>query len=510
MTKEKVPMTDGIRRIVALSVLLLGTGLLWVAGRSTNDAENAKNDQEATLAANRERAASNDPRLKGAYRFEQGGWVYVHLQGDPSTVGYQHGFLLAPEIEDAFPAISTGMTHSTKRDWSFFREAARVMLWPKIDEEYQQELQGIAEGLNARAGSQLDVYDIVAMNAFEELPDYYVPWLDKREKTANAPNLKSPGNCSAFVATGSWTKDGKIVIAHNNWTNYMNGERWKIIFDIEPKNGFRMLMDGMPGVIASDDDFGINSDGLMVTETTITQFEGWDPNGKAEFVRARKALQYAGSIDEYTKIMLDGNNGGYANDWLLGDRKTGEIAQLELGLKAYKLWRTKDGVFAGSNWARDSKVIKLDTPQFNPNDLESSPNARRVRWEQLLKENKGKLDVTLATQMLGDHFDSFQKKEEANERTLCGHVDASTRGVAIWAWVPNYPGGAVQGKASDSTMAQQLRLVARMGHPCGETFYAKPFLATHPDYAWQEPYLRDMPAGPWTEFHAGEIPVPQQ
>jgi len=85
------------------------------------------------------------------------------------------------------------------------------------------------EGLNTRAGSNLDVYDIVAMNAFEELPDYYVPWLNKRERAANPPNLKSPGNCSAFVATGSWTKDGKIVIAHNNWTNYMNGERWRII-----------------------------------------------------------------------------------------------------------------------------------------------------------------------------------------------------------------------------------------------------------------------------------------
>src|SRR5207244_2579261 len=95
------------------------------------------------------------------------------------------------------------------------------------------------------------------------------------------------------------------------------------------------------GVIASDDDFGINRDGLMVTETTITQFEGWDPNGKAEFVRARKALQYAGSIDEYTKIMLDGNNGGYANDWLMGDRKTGEIAQLEMGIRAYNRARSR-------------------------------------------------------------------------------------------------------------------------------------------------------------------------
>ena len=105
-------MSDGIRRIVALSVLLVGTGLLWVMGRSNNDEANAKNDQEATLAANRERAASNDPRLKGAYRYEQGGWVYVHIEGDPASLGFQHGFLLAPEISDAFPAISTNMTAS--------------------------------------------------------------------------------------------------------------------------------------------------------------------------------------------------------------------------------------------------------------------------------------------------------------------------------------------------------------------------------------------------------------
>jgi hypothetical protein len=503
-------MSDGIRRIVALSVLLLGTGLLWVGGRSANDAEVVERDKKETLRLARERAGANDARLKGAYRYEKGGWIYVHLQGAPSAIGYQHGFLLAEEIEDAFPAVSTGMTHSSQRDWAFYRQAAREMLWPKIDEEYKEELQGIAEGLNARTGSKLDVYDIVAFNAFEELPDYYLPWLNKQQKTANAPNLKSPGNCSAFVATGSWTKDGKIVMAHNNWTNYVNGERWRIIFDIKPKNGYRFIMDGFPGVIASDDDFGMNSDGLMVTETTISQFEGWDPNGKAEFVRARKALQYADSIDEYTKIMLDGNNGGYANDWLIGDGKTNEIAQLELGLKAYKLWRTKDGVFSGSNWARDPKVLKLDTPLFNPNDAETSPNARRARWEQLLNENKGKLDVELAQKLLGDHFDSYQKKEEANERTLCGHVDASARGVSIWGWGANYPGGAVQAKAADSTMAQQLRLVARMGHPCGEDFHAQPFLAAHSDYAWQKPYLRDMPAGPWTEFHAGEIPVPER
>jgi hypothetical protein len=497
-------MTDWVRRTAAIFLVILGGATLWWAGNKASTSAAADDRMVATIAPAHAPTAGSDPRLEAASRFEAGGWIYVHLEGDPATMGYQHGYLLAPEIEDAFAAVSAGMVHSTERDWGFFRKAAREMLWPKIDAEYQQELQGIADGLHARTGSTLDVDDIVAFNAFEELPDYYVPWLNKQQKAARAPNLKSPGNCSAFVATGSWTKGGQIVMAHNNWTNYMNGERWRMVFDIAPKNGYRILMDGFPGVIASDDDFGINSEGLMVTETTITQFEGWDPHGKAEFVRARKALQYASSIDEYTKIMLDGNNGGYANDWLLGDRKTGEIAQLELGLKAYRLWRTKDGVLAGSNWARDPEVLKKDAPDFEPNNNETSPNARRQRWDQLLKENKGKIDVELAKRMLGDHADSYQKKEEPNERTLCGHADGSARGVQQWVWGPYFPGGAVQGKATDAAMAKQMRMVARMGHPCGGDFLAKPFLAAHPEYAWQAPFLQDMKAGPWTEFRSGQ------
>lgn len=131
---------------------------------------------------------------------------------------------------------------------------------------------------------------------------------------------------------------------------------------------------------------------------------------------------------------------------------------------------------------------------------------RRARWEELLKENKGKIDVALAEKMLGDHADTAQKKEEANERTLCGHVDGSPRGVREWDWQPYYPAGAVQGKATDARMAKEMRFMARMGHPCGGDFLAKPFLATHPEQAWQEPYLRDMKAGPWTEFPSGQAP----
>src|SRR5579871_2855219 len=158
------------------------------------------------LACGAAGASSSDGRLQKAYRFQKGGWIYVHLEGSPSEIGYQHGYLLAPEIADAFNAVKFEDTRRTKRDWAFFRQTAREVLWPHIDPDYQQELQGIADGLNAH-GVKLDVYDIVALNAFEEVPDYYVPILDKQQARVDAPRLVSPGNCSAFVATGSYTKN---------------------------------------------------------------------------------------------------------------------------------------------------------------------------------------------------------------------------------------------------------------------------------------------------------------
>ncbi|HYA61850.1 MAG TPA: hypothetical protein VED66_01525, partial [Candidatus Sulfotelmatobacter sp.] len=63
-------MSDVARKIIALSILIIGAGLLWAGRRSYNDAEAAKSEMDSTIAYARERAAANDPRLKGAYRYE--------------------------------------------------------------------------------------------------------------------------------------------------------------------------------------------------------------------------------------------------------------------------------------------------------------------------------------------------------------------------------------------------------------------------------------------------------
>ncbi|MCW5978055.1 MAG: peptidase C45 [Bryobacteraceae bacterium] len=438
-----------------------------------------------------------DPRLDRAYKLEpRNGWTFVHLEGAPSEIGFQHGYLLAKEIEDGYKVIIFETEHDTDKDWEFFRRAAREVHWPRIEREYREEMQGIADGLKAR-GVKFDVWDVAAVNAWLEWGGY-VKLYDK-EHGKQPPSTVTPReSCSAFVATGSYSKDGRVVMAHNAWTSYMDGQRWTMVFDIAPRSGHRILMDGYPGLIHSADDFGVNAAGIMITETTISKFSGYDPKGVPEFVRARKAMQYSASIDDFARIMREGNNGGYANNWLVADRKNGEIGSLELGLKNTELRRTKDGYFVGSNFPVNEKLAREET-DFPLDNMSLSPNARRVRWTELMEQNKGRIDVEAAQRFLADHWDSYENKEAPSERTLCGHVDLSPRGVPDWQ--PPYGiAGAVQNKAIDSRLAEGMSLVVAAGHACGRDFHAAEHLAKHPEFAWQKGVLRDMPSRPWTPF----------
>jgi hypothetical protein len=443
------------------------------------------------------KAGAKDDRLKGAFRKPADhGWIFVHLEGSPAARGFQHGYLLSAEIQDAKRAVELSATHDTSENWSQLRAVAEKISWPKIPAEYRQELEGIAQGLKAK-GVKLDVLDLVTLNEWMEFPYYY----DSLHKQQSTPVTSSvPEHCSAFIATGGYTKDGRIVIGHNNWTDYLTGSRWKMIFDIAPESGHRFIMDGGPGLIHSADDFGINDAGIMITETTISSFHGFDENGVPEFVRARKAMQYSESIDDFARIMKEGNNGGYANTWLIGDRKTNEIGRLELGLKNVTLDRTKDGYFVGSNFPINPKLIAEET-DFPIDDPNTPNQVRHRRWDQLMAEYKGKIDVEAGKRFETDHYDVITKEIDPNERTLCGHIDKSSRGLKGWQG-PFAPAGAAEAKVADSAMAEKLSFAAGMGHPCGIAFNAKQHLKEHHEYAWQSGLLEDLKANAWTVVSA--------
>lgn len=439
-------------------------------------------------------------RIDKASRADKNGWIYLHLEGSPADMGYQHGYLLYKEIDTMLKVMAYYLPYSSKKDWAFYRSASARFLWKKIDKEYQDEIRGIAEGLQAH-GLKYDTLDITALNANIELAQYYVPGLMDKIKPGSGDN-KAPGNCSAFIATGRYTKDGKIVIGHNNWTDYIIGERWNVIADVVPEKGNHILMDCAPGYIHSGDDFVITSNGILITETTITGFKGFDTTRTPEFVRARKAAQYSKSIDDVIRIMSTDNNGGYANDWLIGDTKTNEVAKLELGLKTVKVWRSKDTAMIGSNFPSDPALIKTETT-FDVNDKTTSPNARKLRMEKLVcLDYKGKLDAENGKTIEGDTFDALQGKNAYNRCIIDGHIDQDPKGCPEWSEGPYFPMGAVQGKVTTAALAGKMQLWAHMGHPGGTDFLAAPFFKQHPEYNYQAKYLRNMKSYPWTLFAA--------
>src|SRR5215475_6760475 len=98
---------------------------------------------------------SKTDALAKASRFERNGWIYIHLEGSPEEIGYQHGYLLAREIDESLRVLKKYLPRTTKRDWQFYRNAAHEIFWKKIGDEYRKEIQGIASGAYAR-GVKID------------------------------------------------------------------------------------------------------------------------------------------------------------------------------------------------------------------------------------------------------------------------------------------------------------------------------------------------------------------
>jgi hypothetical protein len=105
-----------------------------------------------------------NPRLLKAHRSDKAGWIYVHLEGSPRDIGYQHGYLLANEIDTTIQAVSYWLRHETPYSWAFYRKAAKNFLWNKVDPEYKDEIDGMVEGLRAKH-KKYDSLDITAYNA---------------------------------------------------------------------------------------------------------------------------------------------------------------------------------------------------------------------------------------------------------------------------------------------------------------------------------------------------------
>ena len=232
--------------------------------------------------------------LARAEHHDKNGWVYLHIEGQPQERGFQHGYLLAKEINEAVLIVKREWEHDTAMDWPWLVAKAKAIFAGKIDAENLAEMGGIAEGMSA-AGVPTTRDEIVAYNGAGELGFYWWPAVKDKIDGKAEPDRQA---CSALIATGRMTADGGIVLGHNTMFPYVESF-WRLILDIQPAKGHRILMQSAPGMIQSGTDFFITDAGLVGAETTISGFKGYDEKGTPEFVRMRRATQDAAGIDQW-------------------------------------------------------------------------------------------------------------------------------------------------------------------------------------------------------------------
>jgi hypothetical protein len=451
-------------------------------------------------------------------RFDRNGWVYLHIEGGASERGHQHGFLLKPELERIFRSLRYLTYWNTGKKWEFFVEAALSLMSDHLPEELLSEMIGIADGAR-QAGLDIGWEDILTWNAYEELTDYW--WPNKATELKYAPVYPCRrDHCSAFLAHGPATSDGRIVMAHNSWDNFETGQFSNLILDIQPSQGNRMFMQSAPGWIDSFADFFVTSAGIMGTETTMGGFSLYKEGEVPEFVRVREAMQYGTTLDEFVEFMRKRNNGGYANAWLLADINRKVIMRFELGLEFSNVEVNPEkespgagpGYFIGFNAPLDPRIRNLECSNTGYGDIRRHQGARQVRLKELVgREQYGQITSDVAKKILADHIDIYRQQRNSHEpwvnpcsRTVDGHYELDPREYMSDPSrpLPFQPRGAVDGKTMDSEQARKMSFDARWGNSSGLPFDATKFLAKHLQWSHLDGYLLDRPSQEWTTFNA--------
>ena len=450
--------------------------------------------------------------VKNGISYEENGWKYISIRGEPHERGYAYGYLCANEFKKIQEMLLFFIPETYGMSWEYFVQEINRDFKEMTKHDFHEffvEMQGIADGLQA-GGTPSSLDEIIAWNFYMSIP-YWFSTRSENHVGKEGGGVRSKDKCSAFIAVGNdWTEDGKIVVAHNSFSDFIDGQWSKVILHIHPSKGHRILMQTTPGWIWSGSDFFVTSMGIIGTETTIGGFSVYEKNVPVGY-RIRKAMQYGNSLEDYVEMLLKGNSGDYANSWLFGDTETNEILRIELGLKYHNVERTKNGYFIGFNAPYDPQIRNLECNNSGFYDIRRHQGARRVRLTELMEENKGKLNLEIAQKMIADHYDIYlHKTDHPCSRTVCSHYDLDAREYMSQADRPKPFSlhGAVDGAVVDSSLAKQMKIRMRFGNSCGTPFVADDFFKKHIQWRNFQPYIFDRLTQPWTTFgeedHSGK------
>ena len=196
------------------------------------------------------------------------------------------------------------------------------------------QFNGLREQYNAEVDDNMKIDNIEfnVMNSFGDIFDidakYNRPNFDEMTKEEIYDYFLFNNHCSALFKIKDDLSD--IFFGHNSWFNYNMMTRifkeYNLNFNDRSIHSHNVMFSSYPGAIVSNDDFYLTSKGLIVIETTNTNYN----TSSYDLITAESLLcwqrvqisnRMAKTAKDWTQIFSQFNSGTYNNQYMVLDTK---------------------------------------------------------------------------------------------------------------------------------------------------------------------------------------------
>ncbi len=370
----------------------------------------------------------------------------LHLKGKPYDIGFQHGALISEKIIHIVPLAldaAAGVISKTinispetaKQRMLSGKEAAR----PYIPEEYLEEMQGIADGVSARGSRKMDLEEIILWNTmYDQWCLYAHPnpsdAVKARSNEEKDSNVLSTAGCSSFSAWGKAVEGDMLIFGKNmdnlNLPSILDN---RILVIVDPDEGISHAFITHSGMIGIDG--GLNTSGI----TMMTQYDAFADEtleGCGIGTLSRLLLTRSQTIDQAITILKDfphctgiafhvtdanANKAAIVNAsatqvHIRYPREDQDVLFTSNHTNCYPGWYG----YEGYNMVNDQKqvytltdVSTIENWQKSLRDPENvwvPAPSRFERYEQLMNEHYGKINIETAQAVLSDRYDPYTKR----------------------------------------------------------------------------------------------------
>jgi isopenicillin-N N-acyltransferase-like protein len=298
----------------------------------------------------------------------------VTVEGSHYEAGYQLGTELKANL------LRSVRWMQEQNDWEDVRAEAQLFIQYSKQHvpEYVDEIQGAADAAGLEVG---DLFATIC----EEITD---------------PNYRSTRGCSDLIASNDVTRDGHVLVAHNNDTHSSTQDRVTIIhyrIDGEPE----IVAVGYGGLGIS---VGYNSAGISLTGN---QLDSNDMRpGVPRMLLVRKILSARTIVEAIEAAVLQPRASNY--NQVISDA-SGEIYSIEGSATDYEPLYADDGYHVHTNHYTSLPMRHFEADR----EWIASSIVRYNRGRRLMKNQLGQITVDSLTEMLSDHV--------GHPRSICRH-----------------------------------------------------------------------------------------